>query len=73
MAQPAVLPEAPGVQLAARGEGRAVRAPAGDVADALGLQGLDQPRLVAVPAARGTACPQSPDEDASTHPHGRAP
>lgn len=51
MPQPAVLPEAPGVQLAAGCEGCAVRAPAGDVPDALGLQGLDQPRLVTVPGA----------------------
>lgn len=52
VAQPAVLAEAPGVELAAGREGRAVRAPAGYVPDALGLQGLDQPGLVTVPGTR---------------------
>lgn len=44
-----VLAQAPAVQLAAGGDGGAVGAAAGDVADAFGLQGLDEPRFVTVP------------------------
>lgn len=51
MAQAAVLAQAPGVELPAGRERGAVRAPAGDVPDALAFQRLDQPRLVAVPRA----------------------
>lgn len=51
--QPAILAEAPGVQLAAGREGCAVRAPTGDVPDAPALQGLDEPRFVTVPRAGG--------------------
>lgn len=51
MAQAAVLAEAPGVELPAGRERGTVRAPAGDVPDALAFQRLDQPRLVAVPRA----------------------
>lgn len=52
MSQATILAQAPGVQLPAGRQGRTVRTAAGYVPDALGFQGLDQPRLVTVPRAR---------------------
>lgn len=49
MSKAAVLPESPAVELATGGDGGAVGAAAGDVTDAFGLQGLDEPRFVTVP------------------------
>lgn len=49
MSEAAVFSQTPAVQLAAGGDGRAVRAAAGDVTDPFGLQCFNQPRLVAVP------------------------
>lgn len=49
MSEAAVLSQPPAVQLAAGGDGGAVGAAAGDVTDAFGLQGLDEPRFVTVP------------------------
>lgn len=49
MTEAAIFPQTPTVQLAGGGDGGAVRAAAGDVSDALGLQRLDQPRFVTVP------------------------
>lgn len=49
MSEAAVLAQPPAVQLAAGGDGGAVGAAAGDVTDAFGLQGLDEPRFVTVP------------------------
>lgn len=52
MAQAPVLAQAPAVQLPTGGDGRAVGAAAGNVPDTLGLQGLDQTRLITVPEGR---------------------
>lgn len=52
MSKAAIFPQTPAIQLPAGGDRRAVRAATGDVTDALGLQSLDQPRLVTVPKAR---------------------
>lgn len=49
MAQSPILPQAPAVELPTGGDGCTVGAAAGDVPDPLGLQGLDEPRLVTVP------------------------
>ena len=60
MSQAAVLSKTPGVQFTAGRERRTVRAPAGNVPDSLGLQGLYQPRLVTVPKARLSKIPYHP-------------
>lgn len=52
VAQPSILPQAPGVELPTGGDGSAVRAAAGNVSDSLRLQGLDEARFVTVPKAR---------------------
>lgn len=49
MPQAAVLAQPPAVQLPAGRDGGAVGAATRDVPNTLGLQGLDQPRLVTVP------------------------
>lgn len=51
MSKAAIFPQTPAIQLPAGGDRRTVRAATGDVTDALGLQCLNQPRLVTVPKA----------------------
>lgn len=52
MSEAAVFTQTPAVQLSTGGDGGAVGAAAGDVADALGLQGLNQSGLITVPISR---------------------
>lgn len=60
MAQATILPQPPGIQVPVRGDSGTVGTPTRDVPHTLGLQGLDQTRLVTVPATEVSQFPIIP-------------